>query len=429
MTASYGLEQLLYAMQRLRNPETGCPWDLRQDFASILPHTLEEAYEVADAIERQDWPHLEEELGDLLFQVIFYGQMGAEQGRFNLSSIINRLVEKLIRRHPHVFPDGTLMSERDSSITPQESEVNIRWDEIKAAEKALKPRKIERLLDDVPATLPALTRAFKLQKKASSVGFDWPDIHGVLDKIREELDEVERLEFNTLISSFDSLVRTKYDSGKSFEDIVDEFNNGLLNDELNEWVIFREYGFKLLTENLTYNGESLNVYNTINFDSAFRESLKRVYGEYVALDEIPDLYLDPSNTPSVFGMHIILASKGDNFEQPTAYFDQSSSEVIYTDGSNNLNDLPTQEQLTLFKTIVINEQTNTVSDISLPDSVFDAIDYYYNSVFSSSVYANTFLIESSKDIVTNDSLFTINNTENMAKVLEFYNSLVESIID
>jgi len=245
----------------------------------------------------------------------------------------------------------------------------------------------------------------------------------------EELDEVERLEFNTLISSFDSLVRTKYDSGKSFEDIVDEFNNGLLNDELNEWVIFREYGFKLLTEDLTYNGESLNVYNTINFDSAFRESLKRVYGEYVALDEIPDLYLDPSNTPSVFGMHIILASKGDNFEQPTAYFDQSSSEVIYTDGSNNLNDLPTQEQLTLFKTIVINEQTNTVSDISLPDSVFDAIDYYYNSVFSSSVYANTFLIESSKDSVTNDSLFTINNTENMAKVLEFYNSLVESIID
>ncbi|WP_320820811.1 nucleoside triphosphate pyrophosphohydrolase [Thalassolituus sp.] len=191
MIAQYGLEQLLYTMQRLRNPQTGCPWDLRQDFASILPHTLEEAYEVADAIERQDWPHLEEELGDLLFQVIFYGQMGAEQGRFDLSSIIHRLVEKLIRRHPHVFPDGTLTSQRDPSIRPQESEVNIRWDEIKAAEKAAKPAKIERLLDDVPVTLPALSRAFKLQKKASSVGFDWPDIHGVLDKIREELDEVE----------------------------------------------------------------------------------------------------------------------------------------------------------------------------------------------------------------------------------------------
>ncbi|MCB2386135.1 nucleoside triphosphate pyrophosphohydrolase [Thalassolituus alkanivorans] len=191
---SYGLDDLLYLMRRLRDPQTGCPWDLKQDFATILPHTLEEAYEVADAIERQDWPHLEEELGDLLFQVIFYGQMGDERQLFNLNSIIHRLVEKLIRRHPHVFPQGTLHSERDPSVSPQEAEINANWDLIKQQEKALKPvaqNMPSGLLADVPATLPALNRAVKLQKKASKVGFDWPDVQGVLDKIREELAEVE----------------------------------------------------------------------------------------------------------------------------------------------------------------------------------------------------------------------------------------------
>ncbi len=191
---SYGLDDLLYLMRRLRDPQTGCPWDLKQDFATILPHTLEEAYEVADAIERQDWPHLEEELGDLLFQVIFYGQMGDEQQLFNLNSIIRCLVEKLIRRHPHVFPQGTLHSERNPSVSPQEVEINANWDLIKQQEKALKPvvqNMPAGLLADVPATLPALNRAVKLQKKASKVGFDWPDVQGVLDKIREELAEVE----------------------------------------------------------------------------------------------------------------------------------------------------------------------------------------------------------------------------------------------
>lgn len=188
----YQLEDLLYAMRRLRDPQTGCPWDLKQDFASILPHTLEEAFEVADAIEREDWPHLEEELGDLLFQVIFYGQMGDEQQRFNLHSIIHRLVEKLIRRHPHVFPDGTLHSERDPAVTPQEAEINANWDVIKQQEKALKPQsRTESVLADVPVTLPAMSRAVKLQKKASGVGFDWSDIQGVVDKIHEELQEVE----------------------------------------------------------------------------------------------------------------------------------------------------------------------------------------------------------------------------------------------
>lgn len=184
------LEDLLYLMTRLRNPETGCPWDLKQDFASILPHTLEEAYEVADAIERQDWPHLEEELGDLLFQVIFYGQMADEKGWFNLHSIINRLVEKLVRRHPHVFPEGTLKSERKLGETIDAERVNQRWEEIKQQEK-ISDCKPVRTLDQIPSTLPAITRAYKLQKKASSVGFDWPHGDaGVLAKIREELDEV-----------------------------------------------------------------------------------------------------------------------------------------------------------------------------------------------------------------------------------------------
>ena len=187
----YSLEDLLYLMRRLRDPQTGCPWDLKQDFATIVPHTLEEAYEVADAIERQDWPHVEEELGDLLFQVIFYGQIADERRLFNLHSIIHRLVEKLIRRHPHVFIDGTLHSERDPAITPAEAEINANWEVIKQQEKALKPAREKRLLDDVPATMPAMTRAVKLQKTAGKVGFDWENIRGVVDKIREELAEVE----------------------------------------------------------------------------------------------------------------------------------------------------------------------------------------------------------------------------------------------
>lgn len=193
---TYSLADLLYLMQRLRNPETGCPWDLQQDFASIVPHTLEEAYEVADAIERQDWPHVEEELGDLLFQVIFYGQIAAEQQLFNTESIIDKLVKKLVRRHPHVFPDGTLQSERHPEDKLTEEQIKASWEAIKQQEKkqnntaeAAEPEP-KHLLDEVPNTFPALTRAVKLQKKASKVGFDWPNIDGVFDKVNEELIEL-----------------------------------------------------------------------------------------------------------------------------------------------------------------------------------------------------------------------------------------------
>lgn len=187
----YDLNDLVYLMQRLRHPQTGCPWDMQQDFASVLPYTLEEAYEVADAIEKSDWPHLEEELGDLLFQVIFHGQIGAEKSLFDTHSIIHRLVAKLIRRHPHVFPDGNLHSVRDANEAHSAEENSARWQALKAQEKALKSQGFERLLDDVPVSFPALTRALKLQKKAASVGFDWPDVQGVLAKIQEEIQELE----------------------------------------------------------------------------------------------------------------------------------------------------------------------------------------------------------------------------------------------
>ncbi len=188
----HGLDDLLYLMTRLRHPETGCPWDLKQDFSTIVPHTLEEAYEVADAIERADWPHLEEELGDLLFQVIFYGQLGTEQAYFSVPTIIDRLVTKLVRRHPHVFPGGHLRSERAAGDVVSESAISANWAAIKVQEKqeqaeaGAKPR----LLDDVPVALPALPRSVKLQKKASTVGFDWPDTESVMAKIEEELQEV-----------------------------------------------------------------------------------------------------------------------------------------------------------------------------------------------------------------------------------------------
>ena len=183
----YSLEDLRYLMARLRHPEHGCPWDIQQTYATIVPHTLEEAYEVADAIEREDWDHLEDELGDLLFQVIFYGQLGEEEQRFSLDSVVHNLVTKLIRRHPHVFPDGELRTP-PGAIHLTEEEINANWEQIKQAERAAKKK--AGILDDIPKSLPALIRADKLQKRASQVGFDWNDPLLVLDKIEEEIAEL-----------------------------------------------------------------------------------------------------------------------------------------------------------------------------------------------------------------------------------------------
>ncbi|AEJ11884.1 MULTISPECIES: nucleoside triphosphate pyrophosphohydrolase [Pseudomonas] len=187
---TYTLEDLLHLMARLRDPQYGCPWDLKQNYASIVPHTIEEAYEVADTIERGDFEHLQGELGDLLFQVVYYSQLAREEGRFEFDGVVDSITRKLIRRHPHVFPTGELYAPVDTPSL-NEAQVKSRWEEIKAEERAEKsqPEQLS-LLDDVPAALPALSRAAKLQKRAATVGFDWPAALPVLDKVREELDEV-----------------------------------------------------------------------------------------------------------------------------------------------------------------------------------------------------------------------------------------------
>ena len=199
---AYTLDDLTYLMARLRDPNTGCPWDIKQDFPSIVPHTLEEAHEVAEAIANQDWPHVEEELGDLLFQVIFYAQMGKEKSLFDFNSIVNEIVAKLLRRHPHVFPDGTLTSQRDPEYILTDDEIAANWDRIKQQEKALKAEKglstptkqylpTTKKIADIAQSLPSLTRAQKIQKSVAKVGFDWPSLTGVIDKVDEELNEVK----------------------------------------------------------------------------------------------------------------------------------------------------------------------------------------------------------------------------------------------
>jgi ATP diphosphatase len=191
MKPSKDIGELLAVMTRLRTPVTGCPWDLEQDFASIAPYTIEEAYEVADAIERGDLEDLKDELGDLLLQVVFHARMAEEAGAFDFGDVVHAITAKMIRRHPHVFGD----LDADDAVAVKE-----RWEAIKIEEKAERASRRSAngaseaeggLLKDVAIALPALTRAVKLQKRAGTVGFDWNDPHAVIAKIREELDEFE----------------------------------------------------------------------------------------------------------------------------------------------------------------------------------------------------------------------------------------------
>lgn len=182
----YSLDDLLAIMARLRDPERGCPWDLKQDFASIAPYTIEEAYEVADAIDREDWRDLRDELGDLLLQVVFHAQMARDRGLFEFADVAQAISEKMVRRHPHVFGEV-----RYADVEAQKRA----WDEIKAAERAARGEPDdESALAGVSHGLPEWKRAVKLQQQAARVGFDWPDAGPVLDKLAEELDEV-RAEF------------------------------------------------------------------------------------------------------------------------------------------------------------------------------------------------------------------------------------------
>ena len=175
-----GLPRLREIMRRLRDPDAGCPWDIEQTFASIAPYTIEEAYEVDDAIQRGAWEELEGELGDLLLQVVFHGQMAEEEGLFDFDRVAETVAQKMIFRHPHIFGDES----RDKSAAQQ----TVDWEKIKAAERAAK--KETRVLDGVAMGLPALMRAVKLQKRAARVGFDWPQTGEVVDKIAEEAAEL-----------------------------------------------------------------------------------------------------------------------------------------------------------------------------------------------------------------------------------------------
>jgi ATP diphosphatase len=185
MEPSRDISRLYEIMAWLRHPTAGCPWDLEQDFTTIRNYTIEEAYEVADAIEREDFEHLADELGDLLLQPIYHAQMAAERGLFDIGDVVEAITTKLIRRHPHVFgPDAAADAEG----------AQARWETIKASErkeKATKQEGLASILDDVPHALPALARAEKLAKRAARVGFDWPDTPSVVAKAREEFAETE----------------------------------------------------------------------------------------------------------------------------------------------------------------------------------------------------------------------------------------------
>lgn len=178
------ITRLLDIMSRLRDPESGCPWDRKQTYATIIPFTVEEVYEVVDAVERGDLPDLREELGDLLFQVVFLARIAEEEGHFDFEAVAQSICDKLIRRHPHVFGEATFHSE---------DELARAWDAHKAQERESKRQETQApssRLDGVAAAMPALLRAQKLQSRAAKVGFDWPDVQGVLDKIEEEMGEL-----------------------------------------------------------------------------------------------------------------------------------------------------------------------------------------------------------------------------------------------
>ncbi|WP_371224025.1 nucleoside triphosphate pyrophosphohydrolase [Roseovarius sp. 2305UL8-3] len=179
-TPNGGMPRLIEIMRRLRDPKTGCPWDIEQDFATIAPYTIEEAYEVADAIEREAWGELRDELGDLLLQAVFHAQMANEKNLFDFNDVADGISDKMVARHSHVFGDES----RDKSAEQQTRD----WETVKAAERAAKNQ--SGVLDGVAVGLPALLRAVKLQKRAARVGFDWPDASHVLDKITEEAAEL-----------------------------------------------------------------------------------------------------------------------------------------------------------------------------------------------------------------------------------------------
>jgi ATP diphosphatase len=196
------IDDLVAIMARLRDPETGCPWDVRQSFETIAPYTIEEAYEVADAIDRRDWADLRDELGDLLLQVVFHARMAEEAGLFGFDDVAASISEKMRRRHPHVFADTTYADLAEQTRA---------WDRLKADERAAKGEEDRSALAGIARGLPEWQRATKLQKRAANVGFDWPDHRPVLDKLAEEIEEV----------------RAEFDTGADVERLTDEIGDVL----------------------------------------------------------------------------------------------------------------------------------------------------------------------------------------------------------
>ncbi|MCW9024423.1 MAG: nucleoside triphosphate pyrophosphohydrolase [Gammaproteobacteria bacterium] len=187
------IEQLLDVMRALRDPEKGCPWDLEQNWRSLIPHTLEEAYEVAEAIEQGDADEVADELGDLLFQIVFYAQIAEENDDFDFDTVCNKISDKLIRRHPHVFADASVNSSAEQTEAWEKQKAKERAEKVGQSGQSGKSdnNEVVGVLSGVSTALPALTRSMKLQRRAARVGFDWPDISGVMEKFREELEEVE----------------------------------------------------------------------------------------------------------------------------------------------------------------------------------------------------------------------------------------------
>lgn len=220
-------KRLLEIMARLRDPDEGCPWDVEQDFASIAPYTLEEAYEVADAIEREDMAALKEELGDLLLQVVFHSQMAQEAGLFDFEEVAAGINAKMVRRHPHVFGVSGRQSPVASDQRPETSDSQIqRWEAIKQQEKAEKGH--DSVLDDVPLAFPALLRAQKLGKKASKRGFDWPQLAPVFDKVQEEIAELqEALQPSSSCDSRSEGAGSPTASGDSVQSLRDSQNDAV----------------------------------------------------------------------------------------------------------------------------------------------------------------------------------------------------------
>lgn len=218
------MDRVLYMMARLRDPEDGCPWDLQQTFTTIAPYTIEEAHEVAEAIESNDLMQVKDELGDLLLQVVFHAQIAKQEGAFDFDQVAEGLVQKMVRRHPHVFPDGTLTSRVSAQGQNAEDEnskvdrIKSNWESIKKQEQAEKGESSPSALDGIPKGLPAVPRAVKLQKKAARVGFDWPEADGAVEKLKEEL-----LEFT---SAYDEAVATN--------DKPEEINKETIADELGD---------------------------------------------------------------------------------------------------------------------------------------------------------------------------------------------------